>query len=137
MKKLWKTSPAIIRWILVTMLFLMLTAGGVYAYIALTATGQITVQECLSFVGGNTFSLTIYPQQTKTAQVTIANASPINMEVDLSYIVVPDPGTKGLTVTIPKKITVPASGQLAVTITVSASKSVEPGVYDVSINFVR
>ncbi len=111
--------------------------GGVYAYIALTSTGQVTVQEPLSFIGSNTFAVNLYPQQSTTAYLTVANASPVAMDVDLVSSATPDPGAKGLTVNIPNKITVPGNGQITVTITMTASKSAEPGVYTVSIAFDR
>lgn len=137
MKKLWRSLPFVARWMLVTIFLLVLTAGGAYAYVALTATGEVTVEECLSFVGPNTFSVSLYPQESITAQVTIANASQGAIDIDLASTVVPDPGTKGLTIDIPAKITVPAIGQVAVSIIVTAGKSAEPGVYNISILFDR
>ncbi len=59
------------------------------------------------------------------------------MDVDLISSVTPDPGTKGLTVNIPNKITVQGNGQTIVTITITAGKSAEPNVYTVSIMFDR
>ncbi len=35
--------------------------GGVLAYTALTGTGQVTVQEALSFVGSSSFDVNLYP----------------------------------------------------------------------------
>ena len=137
MKRLWRLLPGAIRWVLVTLLILLIVGGGVWAYVALTATGEITIEECLSFVGDSTFTISLYPQGSDVGQVTLANASPDAIEVDLLSEVTPDPGPKGLTVDIPAKITVPASGQIAVDITVTASKSVEPGIYTVSIEFDR
>jgi len=137
MKKRWKLLSPAVRWCLVTLLILILVGGSVWAYVALTATGDITVEECLSFVGPSTFTITLYPQGSDVGQVTVANASPDAIVVDLLSEVMPDPGPKGLTVDIPAKITVPGSGQIAVDITVTASKSVEPGLYTVSIEFDR
>ena len=111
--------------------------GAIYAYRALTSTGQVEVQEALSFVGASTFDVSLFPQESQTAQLTIANASSVAMDVDLTSEVVPDPGAKGLTVTIPNKITVPATGQTVVNISITAGKSAEPQVYSVSIFFDR
>jgi len=59
------------------------------------------------------------------------------MDVDLVSAVTPDPGPKGLTITIPNKITVPAGGQTVVNIDITAGKSAEPQSYNVSIFFDR
>ena len=137
MKKKWKLLSPVIRWCLVTLLILILVGGAVAAYVALTATGEITIEECLSFVGPSAFSVSLYPQGSKTAQLTIANAAPDPMDVDLLSTVTPDPGPKGMTVDIPSKITVPATGQTIIDITISAGKSAEPGSYTVTIEIVR
>jgi len=137
MKKKWKLLSPIARWCLVTLLILILVGGSVAAYVALTATVDITVEECLSFVGPSTFSVSLYPQGSETVQLTIANASPDSMDVDLLSTVTPDPGPKGMTVDIPSKITVPATGQTTIDITISAGKSAEPGSYTVTIEIVR
>ena len=137
MKNWWRKLPFLARWVLVTLLIMILTTGGVYAYVALTATGEVTIEEALSFVGPNTFAVQLYPQQSTSANITIANASPMSLDVDLISLVTPDPGTKGLIITIPSKITVPASGQSIITINIAASKSVVPDIYNVSIQIVR
>lgn len=135
--KRFKMLPFFVRWLLITFLILGIVAGGVYAYIALTGQGQITVKEPLSFVGSNTFAVDLFPLETKTAQLTIANASSSNLSVDLDYTISPDPTGKGLTVSIPNKITAPATGQVIVNIQISASKSAVPGTYTVTITFDR
>jgi len=137
MKKRWRILPQFVRWLLVTLLILVVIGGGVYAYTALTGTGDITVEESLSFVGPNTFSVSLYPQESDTAQLTVANASSIDMEIDLLSTVTPDPGAKGLTVDLPSKVTVPGSGQVVIDITITAGKNAEPQVYSVSIEIMR
>ena len=127
----------LIRGILVTVLLLAMVAGGVLAYNALTGTGNVTVDEALSFVGPTSFDVNVYPQEEVTAQLTIANASSIAMDVDLLSEVIPDPGAKGMTVDIPNSITVPGEGQIVVDITITAGKNAEPGLYEVSIIFDR
>ena len=137
MKRLWRTLPHFVRWLLVTILVLVVVGGGVYAYTALTGTGDITVEENLSFVGDSSFSVTLYPQETDTAQLIVANASSLDMDVDLLSTIDPDPGAKGMTVDIPAKIVAPAEGQITVDIVITAGKSAEPGSYTVSIIFDR
>ena len=131
-----KISGAI-RWLLVTLAILVFAGGGAYAYVALTSTGEVTVEECLSFVGSSTFSVTLYPLERQPVDLTIAKASSAAIEIDLTSIVVPDPGPKGLIITVPKKIIVPAVGQIVVTINIDAGKSAEPNVYQVSIDIDR
>lgn len=138
MKKLrsilfWKVSPVIIA----VVMFLSVVGIGVSAYVALTATGEVTVEECLSFVGDSTFSVSLYPQESETVQLTIANASSLDMDVDLLSTVTPDPGAKGMTINVPNKVTVPATGQVTVDIVITAGKSAEPTTYTVSIEISR
>jgi len=125
------------RWLLVTLVLLIFAGGGAYAYVALTSTGEVTVEECLSFVGPSTFDVTLYPLESRTVDLTIANASSAAIEIDLISTVVPDPGPKGLTITVPKKVIVPATGETVVIISIDAGKSAEPGVYRVSISIDR
>jgi len=114
----------------------MLVIGvGVWAYMALTGTGTVTVGECLSWVGSNTFEVSLYPQGSETVTLTLANASPDNIEVDLISSIMPD--LKGITIDIPKKLTVPAGGQLSFDVVVKASKSAEPNIYDILIEVSR
>jgi len=110
---------------------------GIYAYKALTAEVEVTVSECLSFVGPDWFEVALYPGENDTAEITVANASSVSIEVELVSTVTPDPGPKGLTVSIPNKITAPAQGQITFNIGVSANNSVEPGVYRIMIDFER
>lgn len=137
MKRLWRTLPRAVRWLLVTTLILILAAGGVYAYKALTAEVTLTVEECLSFVGDSTFTVSLYPLESETVEITVANASSFDLDVDLLSTIIPDPGAKGLTVTIPKTITVPATGQEVVSVVIEAGKSAEPIAYAITIDFER
>ena len=121
----------ILRQVIIIILVVGLIAGGVRAYVALTGSGDITVTEPLSFVGNSTFSVNLL--ETTTAELTIANASSSDLSVDLTSVIVPDPGNKGLTVDIPNSITVPANGQAVIDITIMAGKSAVPDTYSVSI----
>ncbi len=137
MRKLVNKLPKAIRWLIITAILTIIVGGSAYAYVALMGTGQVTIQECLSFIGSNTFAVTLYPQETKMVQLTVANASPIDLSVDLNTTITPDPQGKGLTVSVPSKITVPAIGQVVVTITITATKNATPGTYQVSVEFAR
>jgi len=135
MRKLWKSIPSVIRWSLVTMLILTMVGGAAYAYVALTAKVEVTIEECLSFVGSNSFEVGIYPGEATTVQVTIANASSADMEVELDKEITPEPD--GLTVSMPKKVTIPGQGQETVNVNILVSKSAVPDTYTVSIDFNR
>lgn len=127
----------ILRTTTVIIISIILLCGGVYAYTALTSTGTVTVKEPLSFVGSSTFTIDIWPQQTLSAQITVANASPTDLSVSLSSVIVPDPGQKGLTVTIPNSVSVPGNGQVPIDIQVVASKSASPGAYTITMTIDR
>jgi len=129
--------PKIIRWFLVTATLILLTAGGIYAYQALTGQGQVTVIENLSWVGDSTFEVSLYPQESTTETLTLANASSVSMDVDILNTITPDPGTKGMTITVPNKVTVPASGQVSFDITITAGKSAEPVTYTITFGVER
>ena len=133
--KVWRKLPSFVRWSLVTMLILIMVGGGVWAYKALTAEVETTVDECLSFVGENFFEVSLYPGESDTVEITIANASSVSIDVSLISTITPT--GKGFSVSIPNKITAPALGQVSFDVGVSASKSVEPGIYYLTIDFDR
>jgi len=124
-----------VRWLLGTLVLLLIIGVGAYAYVALTSTGEVTIDECLSFVGSNTFSVSMYPQGSEVVQLTIANASPDDIDIDLISEIIP--ALKGIIIDIPKKLTVPAVGQIVVDITISASKSASPETYSITIQVDR
>ena len=134
MKK-WKVLPSIIRWGLVTLLILMMAMGIVLAYKALTTEIEVTLEECLSFVGDSSFQVLLYPGETDTVQITISNQSSVPIDIDLVSTVTG--GAGGLIVDIPKKIIAPADGAITVSINMLASKSAVPGNYLITIDFER
>ena len=131
----WKLLPPITRWLLVTLLILAMTAGSVLAYKALTAEIEVTVEECLDFVGPSSFQVLLYPGETETVQITISNISSVSLEVDLISTVTG--GAGGLTVDIPKKITIVGKDETTVSINMLAHESVAPGNYLITIDFER
>ena len=133
--KRWKLLPPIIRWGLVTLLILMMTVGVVLAYKALTAEVEVTLEECLSFVGDSSFQVLLYPGETETIQVIISNQSSVPIEVDLESRITGGHG--GLTVDIPKKITVASKDETIININILASQSAVPGTYLITIDFER
>ena len=136
MKQIWRRLPGVIRWLLVTLMIMAIVAGGASAHVALTSVTDVTVSECLSWVGESTFSITLYPQEEATLDLTIANASSLDMTVDILSLITPDPGGK-VTVSAPNNLLVPANGQQVFTVTVSASKKVVPGTYTITLQIDR
>lgn len=127
----------LLKALLPTLVATLIVGLGAWAYVALTSTGEVVINECLSFVGSNTFSVSLYPQDTEVAQLTIANASGNSIDVDLLSSIVPDPGAKGITIDIPSKVTVPAIGQTTIDITITAGKNVVPETYVITIDVDR
>lgn len=127
----------LLRALLSVLLVSAVLYGAVYAYVALTSTGEVTVREPLSWVGSNTFSVSLYPQESVSATLTLANASSSSLSVDFITTVTPNPGSKGMSISVPNNLTVPATGQASFVVTVTAGKSAEPGTYSVTIEVDR
>lgn len=119
---------------LISALIITLVTGiGVWAYTALTGEIQLEVQENLSFVGESEFSLEGYPGQTLYQEIT---ASPDDMDIDVGYVVMPDPGSD-LRVDTPKNVTVPGEGEATFEITIVISKSAAPMFYEINYEIIR
>jgi len=127
--------PKVVRWLLVTIVIMSVVGIGVWAYMALVGTGTVTIEECLSWVGPNEFEVSLYPQGSGTATLTLANASPDSIQVDLVSFITPV--LTGITVDIPKKLTVPGNGQVDIDVVANASKSAEPNTYSILIEVNR
>ena len=136
MRRCWTFLPNFVRWLVVTLLVIAVVGGAAYAYKILTVTGEVTVKEAISVVGDTTFSFSLYPQESASKQFTLANASSINLDVSLNYTCIPDPGNN-ISVTLPNKVSVPATGQANFTVQATASKSAEPKGYSISISIER
>ena len=126
-----------IRWVLATIVILMVVAGSAYAYVALTGTGKVTVIENLSWVGDSSFTVSLYPQESVVESLTLANASEVEMDVDIISAIDPDPGAKGMAIDVPAGVTVPANGQAAFSVTITAGKSAEPIAYTITFEISR
>jgi len=118
------------------LIIILVAAAWVGAYTALTGIIQLEVQENLSFVGESEFGLEGYPGQTLYQAVTIANASPDDMNIDVGYMVMPDPGTD-LNVNTPKNVTVPGGGEVTFEITIIISNSAAPAFYEINYEIIR
>ena len=122
---------------LLSALIITIVVGtGVLAYVALTGILQLEVQENLSFVGESEFTLEGYPGQTLYQELTVANASPDDMDISVGYVVMPAPGGD-LNVQTPNKVTVPGDGDVSFEITIIISKSAAPCFYDINYEIIR
>lgn len=104
------------------------------AYTILTMTGQVTVQESIT-VAPTTFTASMYPGESYSQSLTLSNASSVAVEVAFTSSV--SPVTPEVTLTVPNKVTVPATGSITAQVSVVASKSAAPGAYVVSIGLTR
>lgn len=86
-------------------------------------------------MGTNTFEVHLYPQESETVTLTIKNVSSLPIDIELVDKVTPK--IKGLNITIPDVVTVPADGQIDVDILVEAGKDCEPGSCDITIDVER
>jgi len=122
---------------LISALIITLVTGlGVWAYTALVGTIELGVEENLSFVGDSEFQLEGYPGQILYQEITIANASPDDMDIDVGYVVMPDPGSD-LKVNTPKNVTVPGDSEATFEITITISKSAAPMFYEINYEIIR
>lgn len=118
------------------LLITLVVATWVGAYTALTGVLQLEVRENLSFVGESKFGLEGYPGQTIYQAVTIANASPDDMNIDVGYVVMPDPGSD-LNVNTPKNVTVQGEGEATFEVTIIISNSAAPMFYEIYYEIIR
>lgn len=114
----------------------LVVSVGVWAYTALTGIIQLEVKENLSFVGESEFGLEGYPGQTLYQAITVANASPDDMNIDVGYVVMPDPGND-LNVNTPKNVTVPGEGEATFEVTITISNSAVPAFYEINYEIIR
>lgn len=120
----------LVRSVLIALLAFVLLVGGVVAYRALTGNVSVQVQEPLSFVGSNSIDIGgMYPTESRQETFTVANAAPNDIEIDLSYVIIPDPTGKGFSVAVPNKTIVLGAGQVSFDVSVTATKSAVPGNY--------
>jgi len=136
LKKLWRTLPHFVRWLLVTVVVIAVAGGGVLAYNALF--GQITgtIEEPLGWVGDSSYDFgTIYPTETVLCPLTVGNQAPNPIEFDVLYTISPVDLGAEITVTIPNKLTAPATGQIAFDIEITTSKSAPP-IAELTIDYI-
>jgi hypothetical protein len=136
MKRVWGRLPGFVRWTLVTVTILAIAASGAAAYTALTMTGEVSITESLSWVGDPSFTVQLYPQEETVQSATIANASATGITIDVLSTVDPDPGND-VTVDLPNSVTIPGSSSTSFDITISASKSVPPVSFTITLNVDR
>lgn len=124
--------------ILIPLIVLIIVASIAVGYTALHGELQFTVNEPLSWVGSNTFTIdSIYPQEVVYQNFTIANASDTNMGVDLVLWTNP-PIPDDIVVDIPSyHIAIPHNGQTSFTVAIAIGKSAVPMAYTIGIEIER
>lgn len=123
------------RWTLVTLVVMVMAAGATWAYLALTATVEVEVPEALSWDGEHEFHVTLYPGESQTFKLLVANASSANLTVTLKVTV--EPKLKGLTVTVPDSLVAIGGATTRVDAILDVAPDAEPGVCAVTIDFDR
>lgn len=107
----------------------------VYGYSIMTINGTATGVEGIE-ADKLSFSLSFYPNETKTEVITFTNLGSADIDIDLDELVSgPDPRT--ITVTVPKNLTVPANGTNTADIEMTAKNNLEPGEYNIDIAVTR
>lgn len=106
--------------------------GAVYGLYQIgVITGSVSVTEPISY-SPSTFSVAMFPGETKTQTITITNSATIPIVVSPTITVNP---SSGLTVTPSStSITVPSSGSATLTLTMVATST---GTYSVSVTLSR
>ena len=136
MKRLWGTLPHLVRWLLITAVILVVASGGVMAFNALFGSVTGTIEEPLVWVGDSSYDFgSIYPTETVLCPLTVSNLAPNPIEFDVLYTISPADLDAEITVTIPNKLTAPATGQIAFDIEITTSKSAPP-IAELTIDYI-
>lgn len=121
--------------VLVSLAILLVVAGTAYAaYLFLTTSGTLDVSEAIA-ITPPAFTLTAMPGETVSQQFTVSNAASAPLTVSLAETVVPSP--TDVTITLPRNITVPATGSVVVDMVIEVATDAAPGTYTISINWSR
>lgn len=137
MKKIWRALPNFVRWGLVTLVLMVASGIGTWAYNAFEFTAEVTVGEALFPVGSTEFIIDFKVTESETFEVTVENTASNPIEFDLLYEITPDPGDKGFNVTYPNKMTAPALGTVVILVEVEATKSAVPDLYSITFKVDR
>lgn len=120
---------------LAVILPILLIGGSVAAYLALTATVDVSVDESLSWVTPNTYSVNLFPGESQTLNLIIHNESSADLTVTLKDKVTPK--IKGLEITLPDTLNALAVANTAFDVVIVATAGVEPGTTQLTIDFER
>jgi len=124
-KQLWLLTP----------LIALLAIGVVYAaYTIINITGEVQVSEAIT-VSPTSFAVGLYPAESVVEVLTISNAG--SEAIEVNFVALVTPPNPELSVSVPTKVTIPASGSELASITISASKSLEPGLFTVEVGVTR
>jgi len=138
----------VLKGIGIALLAMMVIAGGVYAYTAITVTSQVEVLEPISIVsveGDGTFDRTsniwdigqIYPLHTKSITITFANAAAGPITLTLTAKPASLDGSNLIFSFDNSAMQVPAGGSANVTLSAKTTQSLAPGSYSTKVTVER
>lgn len=128
MKRLIRHLP---KPILVLLILLLLSGTAYAAYLITTITGEVKVEEAIT-VSPVSFTMTLYPGESKSQEIELTNASSVAIAVSLNVTV-----TGGLDVIVPDSITVKKDKTETFEIEVRAPLDIEPGTYTIKVEVRR
>ena len=123
-------------WIISAIIAATLTSGVSYAYNAATVTGQVDIQEPITIVGGNSFSIDLYPGDIDNVDLQIKNSGTTAMTVTPVATITPNAGQE-VNFELPQTLTLDAGQTIDVAAQAFATNSAPPGKYTVTITFQR
>lgn len=116
----------------VILLVLLIPATVLAAYLIVTITGEVTVEEVIT-VSPETFTMSLYPGESNNQQISLTNASGVDITVTLTTDVTP----VGLTVTVPATVLVAKNKTETFDIMVDAPLDIAPGTFTISVGVSR
>lgn len=131
--KIFKMIPS---WIISAIIAVLITSGGVSAYTAVTASGEVTIDEPISIIEGNTFSFNLYPGDFDTLDLSVKNSSPNVMTVFPTAVITPSAG-QDICIEMPPSLTINPGQTVNLTADVFATVAAPPGTYSIEIMMER
>lgn len=132
--RFWKALPS---WIIVTIGVLLLTTIIVFSvWRIFSFEGSVNVSESIGTNDSLTFTVEMFPNETKVVSRTIQNIGPADVRVDLGFSLTP----LGRGVSAQLSATtfiVSAGGTKTFRVTISAANDAQPGTYQVVIDVFR
>lgn len=133
----WRFWRALPRWLIVTIGVLLLTTLVVYSSFRIFKfEGSVDVVESVQTSDSLTFTLEMFPNETRTVQRTLRNIGPVDVRVDLilSYA----PTGQGVSAQLSAQSFIIIAGSSKIfNIVVSATNDAIPGTYTITVDVFR